>query len=212
MSPAATPKKIRILLADDHLIVRMGLATIIAREPDMEVVGEAEDGVEAVRLTDALAPDVIVMDVLMPNVDGSEATRQILSRHPTAKILLLTTFSKAAEIRTALEDGARGALLKDATRQTFADAIRRTANGQRTVSPEIEQEILLAQSLPSLSVRQKAILGYVAKGFNNREIARFENISVDGVRAHLKTIFARLGVASRTEAATTALDLKLIDA
>ncbi len=212
MSPAATPKKIRILLADDHLIVRMGLATIIALEPDMEVVGEAEDGVEAVRLTDALAPDVIVMDVLMPNVDGSEATRQILSRHPTAKILLLTTFSKAAEIRTALEDGARGALLKDATRQTFADAIRRTANGQRTVSPEIEQEILLAQSLPSLSVRQKAILGYVAKGFNNREIARFENISVDGVRAHLKTIFARLGVASRTEAATTALDLKLIDA
>lgn len=212
MSPTAAPRKIRILLADDHLIVRMGLATIIALEPDMEVVGEAEDGAEAVRQTDALAPDVIVMDVLMPNVDGSEATRQILSRHPTAKILLLTTFSKAAEIRTALEHGARGALLKDATRQTFADAIRRTANGQRTVSPEIEQEILLAQSLPSLSVRQKAILGYVAKGFNNREIARFENISVDGVRAHLKTIFARLGVASRTEAATTALDLKLIDA
>lgn len=212
MSPDAAPKKIRILLADDHLIVRMGLATIIALEPDMEVVGEAEDGAEAVRLTDALTPDVIVMDVLMPNVDGAEATRQILLRHPTAKILLLTTFSKAAEILTALGHGARGALLKDASRQTFVEAIRRTVDGQRTLSPEIEREIMLAQSLPPLSVRQKAILGYVAKGFSNREIARFENISVDGVRAHLKTIFARLGVASRTEAATTALDLKLIDA
>lgn len=212
MKRDAAPKKIRILLADDHLIVRMGLATIIALEPDLEIVGEAEDGAEAVRLADDLAPDVIVMDVMMPNVDGAEATRQILARHPTAKILLLTTFSKAAEIRTALEQGARGALLKDASRQTFVEAIRQTVAGQRTISPEIEREIALVQSLPALSPRQKTILGYVAKGFNNREIARFENISVDGVRAHLKTIFVRLGAASRTEAATIALELNLLDA
>lgn len=212
MSKNTSKSPIRILLADDHLIVRMGLATIISLEDDMEVVGEAEDGADAIRLTDKLNPDVIVMDIMMPNVNGAEATRQILARHPDAKILVLTTFCKSAEVREAVNAGAVGALLKDASKSVFVDAIRRTAIGKRIVSPEIEREISLTKDAPTLSPRQLAILTYVAKGFGNREIARFEGISTDGVRSHLKSIFAKLGVASRTEAATTAMDLKLINA
>lgn len=211
-SDVASRKKIRILLADDHLIVRMGLATILSLEPDMEVVGEAEDGADAVRRVDECAPDVIVMDVMMPNVDGAEATRQILSRNPDAKILLLTTFGKSARVRAALDLGARGALLKDASKRSFVEAIRRIAAGGRAVCAEIDREIALAKSLPTLTDRQRTILNAVAKGYNNREIAHFEGITTDGVRAHLKTLFARLGVASRTEAATTALELGLLDA
>lgn len=212
MIKGTTTRPLRILLADDHLIVRMGLATIISLEPDMEVVGEAEDGAEAVRLADKLNPDVIIMDIMMPNVNGAEASRQILAKHPNAKILVLTTFCKSAEVREAVNAGAVGALLKDASKSVFVDAIRRTAAGLRTVSPEIEREISLSKDAPMLSPRQLAILTYVAKGFGNKEIARFEGISTDGVRAHLKSIFAKLGVASRTEAATTAMDLKLINA
>lgn len=205
-------RHIRILLADDHMIVRMGLATIISLEDNMEVIAEAEDGADAVRLADELHPDVIVMDIMMPNVNGAEATQQILSRNPTSKILVLTTFSKSAEVRAAVKNGALGVLLKDASKSTFVEAIRRTSAGLRTISPEIEREIELAKNTPTLSPRQQAILTYVAKGFGNREIARFEGISPDGVRAHLKSIFAKLGVASRTEAATTAIDLNLIQA
>lgn len=212
MSKGKTAHPLRILLADDHLIVRMGLATIISLEPDMEVVGEAEDGAEAARLADTLDPDVIIMDIMMPNVNGAEASRRILAKHPDAKILVLTTFCKSAEVRDAVKAGVVGALLKDASKSVFVDAIRRTAAGQRIVSPEIEREISLSKETPTLSPRQLAILTYVAKGFGNKEIARFEGISTDGVRAHLKSIFARLGVASRTEAATTAMDLKLINA
>lgn len=212
MNKGKTARHLRILLADDHLIVRMGLTTIISLEADMEVVGEAEDGAEAVRLADKLNPDVIIMDIMMPNVNGAEASRQILAKHPDAKILVLTTFCKSAEVQDVVNAGAVGALLKDATKSVFVDAIRRTAAGLRTVSPEIEREISLSKDAPMLSPRQLAILTYVAKGFGNKEIARFEGISTDGVRAHLKSIFAKLGVASRTEAATTAMDLKLINA
>ena len=204
-------RPIRILLADDHLIVRMGQATIISLEADMQVVGEAEDGAEAVHLANTLHPDVIIMDIMMPNVNGADATRQILAARPDAKILILTTFSKSAELRTAIRNGATSALLKDASRVTFVDAIRRTAKGVRTISEEIAREISLAQDIPPLSSRQLAILTYVAKGLYNREIAKLEGITVDGVRAHLKSIFTRLGVSSRTEAATTAIELKLIE-
>lgn len=207
-----TPKQIRILLADDHLIVRMGISTIISLESDMDIIGEADDGMEAVRLADELNPDVIIMDILMPNVDGAEATRQILKKHPHAKILVLTTFSKALQVRMAITHGATSALLKDTSRTDFIDAIRCTAKGLRIISPEIAQEMSFAEGAPSLTRRQCAILTYVAKGFNNREIARFEGITPDGIRAHLKTIFTKLGVASRTEAATTAIAMKLIDA
>ena len=203
--------RIRVLLADDHLIVRMGLLAILSLEDDIEVVGEAEDGADAVRLASKVHPDVIVMDLMMPNVNGADAARKILATDPKAKILILTTFNKSTEIHSAITCGVLGALLKDTSQSMFVDAIRRTAAGLRTVSPEIEKEISHTKDTPTFSPRQLEILTYVAKGFGNREIAQFEGITVDGVRAHLKSIFAKLGVSSRTEAATTALDLKLIN-
>ena len=198
-------RKTRILIADDHLVVRMGLAAIIGIEKDMTVVGEACDGREAVRLAAALKPDVIVMDLMMPKLGGADATEAILGQNPEAKILILTTFGTSDELRRALEAGAIGALVKDSAYRTLIGAIRHTASGKRTISPEIERQLKSSEQEPELTPRQTEILTYVAKGLNNREIARQIGIGPDCVKAHLKTAFARLGAASRSEAVAIAL-------
>lgn len=202
--------KTTILIADDHLVVRMGLATIIGLEKDLIVAGEAKDGAEAVRLAGELKPDVIVMDLMMPRLDGAEATAKILAADPSAKILILTTFSSSEGVKAALDAGAVGAIVKDSSDAELLAAMRAAAAGKRTVSREIRRHLSVAESAPSLSRRQTEILLYVAKGMTTDEISKMLGIGPDCVKAHLKIIYSRLGVATRAEAVAFALRENLL--
>ena len=203
--------RIRILLADDHLVVRMGLAAIIGIEKDFELAGEAGNGREAVRLAAELDPDVIIMDLMMPQLNGVEATERIFRQNPDAKILILTTFGDSEDLKRALDAGALGAMVKDSAHAELIDAIRATARGERTLSPAIRSQLRSSTPQPDLTPRQIEILSYVAKGLNNREIAPLIGIGPDCVKAHLKTAFARLGATSRSDAAAIAVNSKLIE-
>ncbi len=200
----------RILFADDHQIVREGLSRLIGREDGLKIVAEAENGLEAVRLAQELHPDLAILDLRMPVMDGAAAAKEILGADPAAKILLLTSFATAAEVKVALDAGVLGAVVKDSSSETLIEAIRATARGEKFVSQEIADIIAEKQLAPTLSTRQKDILRLVAKGFNNEEIAEQIGITRHGVKAHLAIAFDRLGASSRTEAASLALSLGLI--
>ena len=202
--------KIKILLADDHQIVRMGLAAIIAAEGDMCLVGEASDGIEAVNLAQELRPDVILMDLMMPQKNGATATEEILAANPLAKILVLTTFGESDDVKLAMDAGAIGALIKDTPRHELVAAIRNVAEGKRVVSPEIAHVLEKLSAKPQLSPRQLEVLGYVAKGFTSKAIAAQMGITQDGVNGHLRAIFAHLNAASRTEAVAIAQNLAIL--
>ena len=201
---------IKVLLADDHLVVRMGIAAIISFEKDLLVIGETDNGIDAVRLARELKPDVIVMDLMMPRMSGADATVEILKENPAAKVLALTTFGTSQEIRKILDAGAAGALVKTSSQTEIIDAIRRVAAGRQVISKEISNSLKGAPDAPKLSSRQIEVMNLVAKGFANNDIARILNISVNSVKDHLKNIYTILDVSSRTEAATTAINLKLI--
>ncbi len=203
-------KTTKILFADDHQIVREGLTRLIDREDDLEIVSEAENGLEAVRLAAECAPDLAILDLRMPVMDGATAAAKILAANPSAKILLLTSFATATEVKLALDAGVLGAVVKDSPSETIIKAIRATVRGEKFVSPEIAMVINEQQLVPSLSERQKDILRLVAKGFNNDEIAKLIGITRHGVKAHLSIAFERLGASSRAEAATTALTLGIL--
>ena len=205
-----TDRKIKVLLADDHLVVRMGLAAIISLEKDLSVVAEASDGLEAVRLAAEKKPDVIVMDLMMPKLDGARATAEIVAANPAAKILILTTFGGTIDVKRALDAGAHSALVKASSQTELIAAIRRTATGESVVCSEISNTLAADADSLDLSDRQLEILAYVAKGLNNTEIAATMHVSRDCIKAHLKTVFAKLGVASRSEAAAFAVDRNLI--
>ena len=198
-------RRIRVLLADDHLVVRMGLAAIIDLEADMSVIGEASNGDEAVRLAAELRPDVVIMDLMMPKLNGADASAKILRANPDAKILVLTTFGTSDELKNALVGGVLGALVKDSAHLELIAAIRATAAGHRHVSPVIERQIRSAPKRIELTERHVEILGYVAKGFSNADIANMIGIGRDCVKAHLKTAFARLNASSRSEAVAIAI-------
>ena len=202
-------EKIRVLLADDHLVVRMGLAAIISFEKDLKLVGEASDGEEAVRKAAELRPDVIVMDLMMPLLDGASATARIRAANPGAKVLVLTTFGGSEEMKRALEAGAAGALVKGAQKKDLLSAIRRIAAGERVVSDEIARAI---EMLPSgeLSERQIEVLRLAAKGLSNRDIAKVLGVSLDCIKEHLKLVFARFNAATRTEAVAIAVARGLV--
>jgi len=202
--------KTRILLADDHLVVRMGIASIIAFEPDLEVVAEADTGEEAVALARAHKPDVVVMDLMMPKLSGADATVAILQENPAVRVLILTTFGTSDDMRRAFDAGAAGGLVKSSSQAEIIAAIRAVAAGRRVLSPEIEHSLGTAADPPPLSIRQLEVLNLAAKGFTNREIGDILGIGVNGVKAHLKLIYTRLGVASRTEATSIAINLRLI--
>lgn len=204
--------KIKVLLADDHLVVRMGIAAIISFEKDLAVVGEADNGEDAVRLARELKPDVVVMDIMMPRKNGVEATIEILKENPAAKVLALTTFGTSQDIRKTLDAGAVGALVKTSSQAEIIGAIRAVASGQRVISKEIENSLKSTMETPRLSSRQIEVLTLVAKGFANGDIARLLGIGVNGVKDHLKNIYSTLNVSSRTEAVTIAINLKLITA
>lgn len=202
-------EKIKILLADDHLVVRMGLAAIISFEKDLKLVGEASDGEEAVRKAAELRPDVIVMDLMMPLLDGVAATAKIRAANPGAKVLVLTTFGGSEEMKRALEAGAAGALVKGAQKKDLLSAIRRIAAGERVVSAEIARAI---EMLPSgeLSERQVEVLRLAAKGFSNRDIAKMLGVGLDCIKEHLKLVFTRFNAATRTEAVAIAVARGLV--
>lgn len=205
-----TMKKIRILLADDHLVVRMGIASILSFEKDMEVVGETDNGADAMRLATELKPDVVLMDLKMPQLSGSDATLQIHAAAPTVKILILTTFGTSAELKKAMDGGAAGALLKNSSQAEIIEAIRKVMSGQSVMSSEIQHGIEEMKSMPEMSRRQLEILNLVAKGFSNKEIADVLGVSLETVKDHIKKILLKMGADSRTEAASLAVNLQLV--
>ena len=205
-------RKIRVMLADDHLVVRMGLAAIISIERDMELVGEAADGLAAVKLAAELRPDVVIMDIMMPKLDGVAATAEIHKRNPDAHMLVLTSFGTSEDLRRALASGATGALVKDSAQTELVSAIRECAAGKKTISPSIARQLKCEMPKTELSPRQLEMLSYVAKGFNNAEIASMVGIGRDCVKAHLSAAFTRLGASSRSEAVAIAIRENLIHA
>lgn len=202
--------KIRILIIDDHAIMRMGLASLLSSEPGLEIVGEAEDGGSGIRLAAELKPDVIIMDLIMPGMDGVETTRQIMTELGDMNILILTTFGTADGIAYALESGARGAILKNASLDELVSAVRAVAEGKPSVSPEIEQILSETPPVPKLSPRQSEVLESVARGLSNEDISKQLGISVARVREHLSALFAKMGTANRAETVATALRKHLL--
>ena len=202
--------KIRILLADDHLVVRMGMASILSFEKDMEVVGETDNGVDAVRLARELKPDVVLMDLKMPKLDGADATMQIHAANRDVKILIFTTFGTSAELKKAMDGGAAGALLKNSSQAEILEAIRKVMTRNRVMSDEIRHSIENLNATPEMSPRQLEILNLMAKGFSNKEIADITGISLETVKDHVKKILSKMNASSRTEASSLAVNLQLI--
>lgn len=198
-------EKIRILLADDHIIVRMGIASAISFENDMMVVGEAGNGEEAVRLAEELKPDVVVMDLMMPRMDGAKATSAILKDRPETGILILTSFITSADLGSAIRAGARGAVSKTSSQSEIIMAIRKVASGSRIIPASLEKDIALSRLAPELTARQIEVLRLASRGFSNQDIASVLGISPNSVKDHMKLIFHRLGVSTRSEAVAIAL-------
>lgn len=198
-------KKARILIADDHEIVRTGLSLVLGYQEDFTVVGQASDGAEAVQLARTLHPDLVILDLMMPNMDGAQATRAILADNPHARIVILTTYATSTEIINALDAGASGALSKDTSNTDLVQALHDILAGRHVLSPDIKDLIQVNDTAGRLTSRQREILGYLAKGLSNHEIAQLLDIGEDGVKFHLRSLFAKLGAATRTEAVAVAL-------
>lgn len=203
-------KKIKVLIADDHLIVRMGLKAVLAFDSEIEVLAEVEDGAQAVEQALKLHPDVIIMDLQMPVLDGIEATEKINAALPSSKILILTTFEDPEDIHRAFAAGASGALLKNGSRSELIEAIHAVHGGRRFITAELDRQLPETPSPPPLTDRQKEILDSVTRGLTNKDIARMLNISPSGVKAHLSAIFEKIGAADRAEAVAIALRRHLL--
>ena len=203
-------QRIRVLIADDHIIVRAGLAALLSTESDLDVIGQAKNGIEAVREAIKLLPDVVIMDLMMPKKDGVEATAEITAQAPSVKVILLTTFGSSDGIAHALKNGAKGAILKNADNDQLISAIRTVAQGGKIISPEIRQQLALNPPIPELTPRQKDILLSMVRGLTNRDIARQLGIRQDGVNDHVNAILRKIGAANRTEAVAIALRKHLL--
>jgi DNA-binding NarL/FixJ family response regulator len=205
---------IRLLVVDDHPVVRAGMIAVLGEEADFEVVGEAANGAEAVALVPRLHPDVVLMDLRMPVLDGAAATAQITARDGAPQVLVLTTYDTDADIVRAVEAGARGYLLKDAPTGVLADAIRRAARGETVLAPPVAARLadrLRGPARPELTAREVEVLGLVARGLSNADIGRELFIGEATVKTHLIRAFAKLGVADRTAAVTAAYASGFID-
>ena len=196
---------IRILITDDHPVVREGLAAMIERRPDMTVVGEAGNGLEAVERFRSCQPDVALMDLRMPEMNGVEAITAIRREFPAARIIVLTTFDGDEDIYRGLRAGARGYLLKDAGREGLLEAIRAVHAGQSWIPPDVASKLAERVTGPDLTAREMDVLSLLAEGRSNQAIAALLFISEATVKTHVNSILTKLGVADRTQAVTTAL-------
>ena len=197
--------KIKVLIADDHTIVRAGLTALLGTEKDIEVVGEAKNGAEAVSNAVALHPDVVIMDLMMPKMDGVEATKELLRKAPSVKTILLTTYGTSDGIAHALRAGARGAVLKNADNSELAKAIRIVAQGGDYISPDIRQQLAADPPVPDLTPRQSEILESMVRGLTDRDIAQQLRLSPESVSEHVGAIRQKIGAANRTEAVAIAM-------
>lgn len=204
------PEPIRLLLVDDHTIVRMGLRGIIAAEPDLRVVAEAENGPQALEQYRQHRPDVTLMDLRMPGWDGVETTLRIRREFREARILMLSTYDGDHDIRRALQAGANGYVLKNTSGEELVRAIKAVQEGQRYLPGAVAASLAAGLAHPALTPRELEVLQLVAKGLANKEIADVLSMTEHTAKAHLKSILAKLGVRDRTEAATTALRRGLV--
>lgn len=222
-------RKIRVLIVDDQSLICVGIQTLLSRKPDIEVVGQASDGAEALRQVDALDPDVVLMDIRMPGMDGVEATRQLIARQARAGIIILTTFHDDANVFSALTAGARGYLLKDTDHKALAEAIRIVAAGQALIHPQITAQVLREfsrQAAPAIAVpravpsddrlallteRELVILRFLGSGRTNREISERLALSIGTVKNHISVILSKLDVRDRTQAGLFALQAGLTE-
>jgi NarL family two-component system response regulator LiaR len=202
--------RIRVLVVDDHTMVRRGLATFLKVFDDLELAGEAASGQAAIQLCAQLQPDVVLMDMVMPDMDGATATRLIRKQSPLVQVLALTSFKEEILVQSALQAGAIGYLLKDVSADELAQAIRAAHAGRATLSPEAAQALVHAASQPpvpgfDLTGREREVLTLMIEGLNNTQIAGRLTVSPSTVKSHVSNILSKLGVASRTEAVTLAL-------
>jgi NarL family two-component system response regulator LiaR len=206
-SPA---QPIRVMLVDDHTMVRRGLATFLKAYDDLELAGEAGSGEEAIQLCGAILPDVVLMDMVMPDMDGATATHAIRQQFPQVHVIALTSFKEGELIRNALEAGAIGYLLKDVSAEELAEAIRAAHAGRTTLSPEAAQSLVQSVIQPpspgfDLTDREREVLTLMIEGLNNTQIASSLSVSPSTIKSHVSNILSKLGVTSRTEAVTLAL-------
>ena len=211
-----TPPMIRVLLVDDHAVVRSGLSFFLSTTNDIEVVGEAADGEQALRLCAQLQPDVVLMDMVMPRMDGFTAMQQIRQRYPAIRVLALTSFLDGEFVQRALQAGASGYLLKDVQARDLADAIRAAYAGRSTLATEATQALIQTVAQPAqegeaLSERERDVLVRMVRGLSNGEIAAQLMISTNTVRHHVRNILAKLEVTNRTEAVHVAMQRGLVE-
>jgi DNA-binding NarL/FixJ family response regulator len=208
-----TAGRVRVVVVDDHAVMRAGVVALLASEPGIEVVAEAVDGRQAVELVERLRPEVALMDLRMPGLDGVEATARIVACGTGTRVLILTTYETDADIERAVEAGAIGYLLKDATREQLADAIHAAARGETVLAPRVAQRLVARMRQPApaaLTAREVDVLNAVADGLSNVDIGRRLVIAEATVKTHLLRIFAKLDVSDRTHAVVVALDRGLI--
>ena len=203
-------KKISVLIIDDHAILRMGLASLLNAKGGIEVIGDAANGQTGIQKAIKLKPDVVVMDLMMPGMDGTETTAQLIARAPDAKILILTTFGTSDGITHAIKAGAKGAIMKNCDFGELLTAIRTIAKGEQYISPEIVRIISNDPPVAPLSPRQTEILQSIIRGLSNPDIAKQLGISLDMVKEHTEALFQKLGVANRPEAVAIALRKHLL--
>jgi NarL family two-component system response regulator LiaR len=203
------------MLVDDHTMVRKGLATFLKAYDDLQLAGEADNGADAIRLCGEFLPDVVLMDMVMPGMDGASATRAICQKYPQVQVIALTSFKEGDLVKTALEAGAIAYLLKDVSADDLVRAIRAAHAGRATLSPEAAQALVENSNQPptpglDLTERERAVLALLVEGLNNTQIAGKLTVSPSTIKSHVSNILAKLGVASRTEAVTLALRHKLV--
>ena len=203
-------KKTRIIIADDHSLMRFGLKTLFNHQPDMCVVGEATDGQSAIDLAEQLRPDVIVMDLMMPVVDGATATQRIKDLRPETQVIILTSYGTSEDLVRAISNGASGARIKSEPIEDIVDAVRLVSLGRESFPDSVRRFIRETPRTSDLTDRQLEILAAAAKGFSNNEIADRLKISPSGVNKHLLSIYQKLGVSSRAEAVALALSRQIL--